>query len=181
MQSQLPDKKIEELIQSYQNRIRSFILKRCGNADLADDLTQDVLLRIHKSRHTFDPNRGEFSSWALRIAQNVLSTDYKKRKTRDEQSMAPEISENIPDTINPGSEVDQKNLLSQIKSAIECLPEPERTVIINKEIKNKKLSETANELGVTVRTVSRRLLSAYDLLRTELSKRSITPEEYTPI
>ena len=178
MQSQLPDEKIEELMQEHQPRIRNFILRRCGNPDLADDLTQDVLLRIHKSRHTFNPEKGEFSSWSLRIAQNVLSTDYRKRKTRDEQSMAPEISETIPDESRPENEIDQKNLLNQIKSAMECLPEPERTVIINKEIKIKKLAETAEELGVTVRTVSRRLLSAYDLLKEELSKRGITPDQY---
>ncbi|EKR08968.1 sigma-70, region 4 [Leptospira interrogans serovar Icterohaemorrhagiae str. Verdun HP] len=57
-----------------------------------------------------------------------------------------------------------------IKDTIESLPEPEKSIILYKELKKKTLKETAQVLGISERTVSRRLISAISLLRTKLEQ-----------
>lgn len=176
----LSEAEVQTLVGEHRESIFRYLLKRTFDRDTAEDLTQDVLLRIHRSRETFDPEKGEFGAWAMRIAHNVLVT-HADRTGRSPVTRSLDAEPVEPASPRPTveSRFDQKTLLTEIKNAIRRLPEPERTVIFNKEVRQRKLAETAEELGLSVRTVSRKLLSAYDLLRAELVQRGITPEEFS--
>lgn len=176
----LTEQDIESLVLEHREMIFRYLLKRTFDRDVAEDLTQDVLFRIHRSRETFDPQKGEFGAWAMRIAHNVLIT-HADRGKRNPVTNSLDADPSEPASPRPSveSRFDKKVLIAEIKNAIRRLPEPERTVIFNKEIKQCKLTETAEELGLSVRTVSRKLLSGYDLLRAELVARGITPEQFS--
>lgn len=180
MSPPIPDQEFDEQLQSHKDAVYRFLLKKTRDQELSEDLAQDALMRAHKSRHTYEPHKGEFGSWLVRIAHNLFLT-YLQKKARglDESSFDNEQENYIPSSSPDTSElVEQKILFAAIKKAIACLPEPERTVIYNKEIKETKLSETASQLNMSVRTVSRKLLSGYDQLRKELIKQGIVPEGF---
>ena len=176
----LSEQEIQALVKEHRETIFGYLLKRTFDRDVAEDLTQDVLVRVHRSRETYDAAKGEFGAWVMRIAHNVLITHADRgRRNPVTNSLDADVSEPASKRPSAESHFDKKVLIAEIKNAIRRLPEPERTVIFNKEIRQRKLSETATELGLSVRTVSRKLLSGYDLLRAELAGRGITPEEFT--
>jgi RNA polymerase sigma-70 factor (ECF subfamily) len=71
----------EELYDRYGRRAFGFLLRRTGRQDRADDLFQELFLRLHRFRHTFRPD-GHFEPWFFRIARSVLADDFRRRATR---------------------------------------------------------------------------------------------------
>ncbi len=177
----LTDEELERHIRTAATLILRYLHKKTRNRELAEDLSQETLVRIHKFGRTFDPEKGEFNGWALRIAHNVMVTHLTKAgRSAPVSSLDASTGETI-DLPAPGSletSFEQKNLLEEIKKAIRCLPEPEKSVVINKEIKGMKLADNAQALGLSIRTVNRKLLTAYELLRNELEKRGVNPREF---
>ena len=169
------EEEFRALYEEHRDHIYNYLLKLTADQDLAEDLTQDAFIKIHKYRDRFDASRGKFSSWAVQIAHNTFLNNYNKTKKSGEDQVYDEVMEHtLPSDEDPVGDIEQNILLNEIKNAILSLPEPERTVLYNKEIKKKSLNETAEELGLTVRTISRRLLSAYEMVRVELERRQIT-------
>lgn len=174
------NKSIVDHLKLHKDAIFYYLYKKTNDRDLAQDLAQDVYLRIHKSAHTFDSQKGDFGAWSNRIAHNVFLTHLKKTgRMPPESTLDSADEEYIPSTQVTTAEVVEKNiLLQEIKKAIQCLPEPEKTVFINKEIHNKKLGDTATQLDMSIRTISRKLVSAYELLKIELEKQGISAEGF---
>lgn len=162
---------LSRLVAEHRQRILAFFKKRI-NPDMAEDLCQDVLLRVHRSWERFDPARGDFGAWCMAIARNVLY-DHLKKTTHSID--ADELHEEA--LAAPGTSSEEKELQEEILGAIARLPEPERTVISNRELLGMRLADTATQLNLSVRTVSRKLLTAYDLLRADLVARGIHPGE----
>ncbi|EMO59494.1 sigma-70, region 4 [Leptospira santarosai str. CBC1416] len=78
-----------------------------------------------------------------------------------------QINSEIPENL------EKAFLEKTIKGTIESLPEPEKSIILYKELKRKTLKETARALGISERTVSRRLISAISLLRAKMEKQEL--------
>ena len=178
MNTPLSQAELEDLIKANRDVIFLYLMKRTHHRETAEDLTQETLARIHKSSATFDPGKGVFRGWAFRIAHNVMVSHWEKNGREP-----PTFPLDAQDTDFAASEpsveetVEQKMLALEIKRAIGRLPEPEKTVVLSKELKGMKLGEIADRLGLSIRTVSRKLLSAYDLLQADLKNRGITPGE----
>ncbi|MCE9598540.1 MAG: sigma-70 family RNA polymerase sigma factor [Spirochaetia bacterium] len=162
---------LSKLLGHHRQRVLGFFRKRI-DIDIAEDLCQEVLLRIHRAWDKFDPSRGDFGAWSLAIARNVLY-DYLKKANNSIQ--ADELQEEI--SADKSNSREEKELREELLNAIARLPEPERTVVSNRELLGMRLADTATDLNLSVRTVSRKLLSAYDLLRADLIARGIHPGE----
>jgi len=67
----------EELFRRYERPTYGFFLRRTGAPERASDLLQDVFLRLHRFRETFQPGRS-FSHWFFQIARNVLVDDFRR-------------------------------------------------------------------------------------------------------
>ncbi len=153
-----------------------YLLKRTGNPESAEDLTQEVFLRAAKFKAGFDSTKGTFGAWVQRIAHNTMISQWARdQKAPQQQSIDGPGTPELASGDDESRIFDQNFLQTEIKNAIERLPEPERSVVFRKEMKQEKLADIADGLGLSVRTVSRRLISAYDLLRTDLAARGITP------
>ncbi len=163
------------LYESCRNTVYHFLLKFSGNPEIAEDLTQETFLKAFEVMDRFDPNRGSFSSWSCTIAKNLYFKHF--NRTKKETGNVSINVENFPE-LSGGNHEDplelEKNSLNlALKDGVSRLPEPEKSIILLKEIQKKTLKETADALGISERTVSRRLLSAFRLLRTHLEAEGI--------
>lgn len=68
----------DELFRRYEARVYAYFLRRTGSPDRAQDLYQDLFLRVHRFRHSFEPGR-RFSSWFFRVASRVAIDEARRR------------------------------------------------------------------------------------------------------
>ncbi len=160
------------LYSEYRDLINSYILRLSRDRDTADDLTQETFVRIQKSFHTFDPARGSFFAWARTIARNIYIRHKSGRAYRE--SPVAEGMDRMAD-IRPGApaQVEQSTITSLVATAVESLPEPERSIIKHKYVESLTLDEIAAKVGISRRTVSRRYLKAMELLKNSMEARGL--------
>src|SRR5580704_5677865 len=77
----------EELMLRYQNRLISLLEHVVGKRELAEDLTQDVFLRVYRARKRYEPG-AKFSTWLFTIANNVAANARRSRSRRREVSVS---------------------------------------------------------------------------------------------
>ena len=82
------DGAFSELVTRYQDRLVSLLTNMVGNAENAEDLAQDVFLRIYKARNGYEPN-AKFSTWLFAIAHNVACNSKRSKVRRKEVQMQP--------------------------------------------------------------------------------------------
>ncbi|TGK01582.1 sigma-70 family RNA polymerase sigma factor [Leptospira langatensis] len=163
------------LYESCKNTVYHFLLKLSGNPEIAEDLTQETFLKAFEVMDRFDPNRGSFSSWSCTIGKNLYFKHF--NRTKKEFGNVSINIENFPELSDGNHEdpldLEKNSISSALKQGVSSLPEPEKSIILLKEIQKKTLRETAEALGISERTVSRRLLSAFRILRTYLESEGI--------
>jgi RNA polymerase sigma-70 factor (ECF subfamily) len=76
----------EELVERFQGRLLRVLAHLVGNQDQAEDLVQDVFLRVYRARKTYEP-AAKFSTWLFTIANNVASSALSKRSRRRETNL----------------------------------------------------------------------------------------------
>lgn len=171
------EKRFAELYKEHYNSVFRYVFRMSQNGALAEDMTQECFINVFNSLDSFDPKRGNFKTWAYTIARNLyyLHLRRQKRYNQDElndinldsfASGMPSLEENY----------DKKNLQNEIFNAILCLPEPEKSIVIYKKLQDKTLQDTADILNLSERTIRRRLLKAFELLKEEFIRRGIAPE-----
>src|SRR5204862_4701588 len=97
----------EEIVQRYHRRIYNICYRFAGSGDDAQDLTQDVFIKMYKTLNTYDVERGAFMTWVTTITRNLLVDHFRKTKqehmtesldtTSSEHEDAMPLSEQIPD------------------------------------------------------------------------------------
>ena len=88
----------EELMLRYQNRVLSLLAHLVGKRDLAEDLTQEVFLRVYRARKRYVPG-AKFSTWLFTIAGNVASNALRTKSRRKEVHLAPRPSDSAPQSL----------------------------------------------------------------------------------
>src|SRR5206468_7129310 len=97
----------EEIVQKYHRRIYNICYRFAGSANDAEDLTQEVFIKIYRTLNTYDVERGAFMTWVTTMTRNLLVDHFRKTKneritdsleaTPSEHEDAMPLSELIPD------------------------------------------------------------------------------------
>jgi RNA polymerase sigma-70 factor (ECF subfamily) len=130
----------EELMQRYQNRLVSLLAHQVGRRDMAEDLAQDVFLRVYRSRNRYVPG-AKFSTWLFTIANNVALNAVRTLARRKEVNLAtPSAAETGANPIEvkalaasglmPTRQFDKAELLQIIQKAIETLNDRQRMAVL---------------------------------------------------
>src|SRR5258708_25441891 len=69
----------EEIVQTYTRRIYNLAYRLTSRADAAEDLTQEVFIRVYRSLNQYDPSQGDLQNWLMRLSLNLGIDDYRKR------------------------------------------------------------------------------------------------------
>ena len=130
--------------------IRNFLITRVANPDWADDITQDVLISIHKSLKTYSGDR-PFTPWLMAII-NFRKTDFLRKHyaSRDDKKTTTDDAEFLSAHVtNPTNAGEYKD----IEAALETLPEKQRRVFEMMRIQGYTAQEVANEMNMSVSAV----------------------------
>lgn len=129
----------EELMLRYQNRLLSLLTHLVGDSDLAEDLTQDVFLRVYRARNSYTPG-AKFSTWLFTIAGNVASNALRTKARRREVHLAPRLSDSQPQSLEsvalaasglmPTRQLDKAELRAAVQQAIQTLNERQRMAVL---------------------------------------------------
>jgi len=133
--------------------------KFVGKHDEAEDLTQDIFLKIFKALNTFD-RRANFQTWIISISRN-LCIDHYRSVRKERQTIAREVDTN---DLQPASRertpyalAEHRDLRSQLKQALETLPSTLRTAVVLRDLQELSYQEIADQLQLPEGTVKSRI------------------------
>ncbi len=136
---------LAELYNLYFPRVYRYILARVGNPYDAEDLTEEVFLRVLDAIGRFQWREAPFSAWLFRIAHNAVISQRRKEGARGRSSP---LSEALPvDSQGPEEMVANRLALNEVMKAADTLPEAQRRVIGYRFAAGLTVAETARAMG----------------------------------
>jgi RNA polymerase sigma-70 factor, ECF subfamily len=148
-------------------RLRTYLQRRCGDRQAADDLLQQTFLRLHRSRATFVPG-APVAPWAFTIAASVLADGHRAR--RREPPTDPEILDELPSAAAGADEaLHVRHLSGRLHQAFRGLPTSQQTAYQLVRHEGLSLADAAGRLGVSVVAVKLRLHRAGQALQGALA------------
>src|SRR5712691_3184624 len=83
----------EEIVQSYSRRIYNLAYRFTSRADAAEDLTQEVFIRVYRSLEQYNHKQGDLQNWLMRLARNLIIDDYRKRQRTPHDNQADDLAD----------------------------------------------------------------------------------------
>jgi RNA polymerase sigma-70 factor, ECF subfamily len=161
---------IARLYDRYGRTVFGVGLKMLGDRSLAEELTQEVFLKVWRSSGTFDPARGGFSTWLFRVTRSAALDLHRKRARRihpvaegDSRVLAAR-----DDSAGPQEIVDESWLAWRVSRALDALDAPYREVIELAYFGGFSQREISRRTGIPLGTVKTRTARAFKSLREEL-------------
>jgi len=158
----------EEIVQRYNRRIYNICYRFAGSPDDAQDLTQEVFIKMYRTLNSYDMDRGAFMTWVTTITRNLLVDHFRKSKQdrmTDSLDSAPSehedampLSEQIPDKSAPAdSRVHSRETRETIHRALQRLSPDLREAVILRDLQDMDYREIATVLKVPEGTVKSRI------------------------
>ena len=162
---------LSKLYDRYSRTVFGVGLKILGDRSMAEEMVQEVFLKVWRSARTFDPARGSFSTWLYRVTRSVALDLYRKRARRVRP--VPEGDAHIATardaSAGPQEVVDESWLSWRVSRALEVLDAAHREVIDLAYFGGLSQREISERTSVPLGTVKTRTASAYRSLRKELA------------
>lgn len=135
----------ERLLREITPVIRAFLYRRIFNKNNVEDILQDVLLGIHRARHTYDPTQ-PFEHWMYGVARHKMIDAIRKETRRGKNEFS---SDDIETFLSDTPNSNDKEWSRDLEKAIATLPEKQRRIIAMTKIEGHSVAETAKELGMS--------------------------------
>ncbi len=153
----------EQLVDRYKNRVFRVMYGWTGSRDQAEDLAQDVFLRVFRSRKTYLPT-AKFSTWIFRIATNLANNALRDRSRRKEYQVSTSESmsttglaiENLAVANSaslPTRRIDRSERAAMVQQAIEALGERQRMALLLCKFEGLSYQEIADTMDLSVKAV----------------------------
>jgi RNA polymerase sigma-70 factor (ECF subfamily) len=167
-----------QLVTNYQDRLVGVLAHMLQNKDAAEDLAQEVFMRIYRARHGYEPT-AKFSTWLFRIANNLANNqrrDTGRRKetalpVNDSGPMGPRPGERLiaeKSALMPTRQADKSEMCSVVQAALETLNERQRMAVLLHKFEEMSYVDIAAALEMTPAAVKSLLSRARDNLREKL-------------
>jgi RNA polymerase sigma-70 factor (ECF subfamily) len=158
----------EEIVRVHRRKVFNIAYKFVGRHDLAEDLTQDVFLKLYRSLDTFD-RRANFQTWLISVSRNLCIDHY--RSVRKEREI---VNRDVdPDDLTPPSKersaqvvLEQRDRVRLLRQALDMLAPTLRTAVLLRDIHELSYQEIAQRLALPEGTVKSRINRG----RTELAR-----------
>jgi RNA polymerase sigma-70 factor (ECF subfamily) len=149
----------ETIVRQHWRKVFNVAYKFVGKHDEAEDLTQDIFLKIFKALHSFD-RRANFQTWIISIARNLCIDHYRSvRKERETIAREVDASDLSPASADasPLKQLEQSDLRDLLRRALDQLPETLKTAVVLRDLHELSYQEIAARLGLPEGTVKSRI------------------------
>ena len=158
----------EEIVQKYHRRIYNICYRFAGSGDDAQDLTQEVFIKMYRTLNSYDAERGAFMTWVTTITRNLLVDHFRKTRqdrltdsldaTASEHEDAMPLSERIADQgPTPDAGVQSRETGEAVHEALQRLSPELREAVILRDLQDMDYREIATALRVPEGTVKSRI------------------------
>ena len=172
------DAAFEYLVQKYRRPMVSFMYRMMRNSAAAEDLAQEVFLRVYRSRESYEAS-AKFTTWLYRIATNLAMNH--ARDTRherpentvslDEPDDTTGLSIDLPDgSLTAEEMMVRRERMAGIRKRVQCLPERQRTAVIMHKFQQMDYRQIAEVLKLSESATKSLLFRAYETLRGQLQE-----------
>ena len=149
----------DQIVRQHWRKVFNVAYKFVGTHDQAEDLTQDIFLKIFRSLNTFD-RRANFLTWLISVSRNLCIDHYrsvrKERQTIDREVTSEQLSP-VSRTASPLATLEQRDLAALLRQALQGLPASLRTAVLLRDIQELSYQEIAERLGLPEGTVKSRI------------------------
>lgn len=162
------------LLERHRGPVIHFLYRMVQHQSVAEELAQEVFLRVYRSRATYEPT-AKFTTWLFRIATHLALNWLRDGKhEKGQESLDLEVGEGMSRQIpDRGETVEQKMLretrFAEIRKAIEGLPEKQRAAVLMHKYQEMEYSQIAGALECSESAVKSLLFRAYETLRARLA------------
>jgi RNA polymerase sigma-70 factor (ECF subfamily) len=172
------DSAFEYLVQKYRRPMLSFMYRMAHNTAVAEDLAQEVFLRVYRSREKYEAS-AKFTTWLYRIASNLAVNHARDtRHQRPENTVSldepePEtgLTMDLPDTSPTAEEaIVRRERLAAIRQRVEALPERQKMALIMHKYQQMDYRQIAEVLKLSESAIKSLLFRAYETLRGQLKE-----------
>ena len=149
----------DQIVRMHWRKVFNLAYKFVGRHDEAEDLTQDIFLKIFKALHTFD-RRANFQTWLISISRNLCIDHYRSvRKERETMAREVDSADLMPVSRErgPHAELEQLDLRQLIRQALAELPPALREAVVLRDLQEFSYQEIADKLGLPEGTVKSRI------------------------
>ena len=168
----------DDIVYRYQKPVQNFLRRYLRDQNRMEDLTQEVFIRVYKSRERYEP-RAKFRTWlftiATRLALNEIRAIRRRRRVFSEIPDEPEIDSPSPfrtaedyRETNPGEQTEKKELEGLLDRLIEELPPNQKAAILLSRMEKLSYKEIAEVLDLSVMAVKSLLMRGREALRCRL-------------
>lgn len=156
------------LFELYRARVLNTAYHFLGDKDAAQDVAQEVFVKIHTSRKTYRPDAA-FSTWLYRVTANACFDELRKRK-RSSIILPEDTAELVADpAASPEAQAESNELAREVRSAIASLPESQRIAVVLQRYEGLSYQQIADVLKTSVPAIESLLFRAKHSLRVRLS------------
>lgn len=149
----------DAIVRHYWRKVFNVAYKFVGRHDEAEDLTQDIFLKIFRSLDTFD-RRANFQTWLVSVSRNLCIDHYrsvrKERETIDRGVDTNSLAPASPDG-GPIAALEQRDRVALLRQALSALPEALRSAVVMRDIQELSYQEIADRLKLPEGTVKSRI------------------------
>jgi RNA polymerase sigma-70 factor (ECF subfamily) len=168
----------EELVLRYQGRLLTVLEHLVGRRDQAEDLVQEVFLRVYRSRKRYQPE-ARFSTWIYTIANNVASNALRSRRRRrevaaaigqDDSSGAKPLAEMAAAAsgLMPARQFDKAEMREIVRLALDTLNERQRLAVLLNKFEHMSYADIGETMNLSPQAVKSLLSRARESLRATL-------------
>jgi RNA polymerase sigma-70 factor (ECF subfamily) len=172
------DSAFEYLVQKYRRPMLSFMYRMAHSTTAAEDLAQEVFLRVYRSREKYEAS-AKFTTWLYRIASNLAvnhARDTRHQRPEntvslDEPDQETGLTLDLPDTSLTAEEaIVRRERLAAIRQRVEALPERQKMALIMHKYQQMDYRQIAEVLKLSESAIKSLLFRAYETLREQLKE-----------
>ena len=162
------------LLEKHRSSVIHFLFRMVQNQAVAEDLAQEVFLRVYRSRGTYEPT-AKFTTWLFRIATHLALNSLRDGKNERAQESLDEQYEDLPirqvSDRRPTVEASllYEARLEEVRKAIRALPDKQRAAVLMHKYEEMEYSQIAKVLNCSESAVKSLLFRAYETLRARLA------------
>ena len=165
----------QELVERNHSRVIRLAYRFVGNATEAEDLAQEVFLRIYRARHTYHPT-AKFSTWMFRIAANVSLNALRDRAHRRDDVSIEQLAGadrgpyTVPDARSqaPSRRIAREELQTCVREAVRELPEKQQLAVVLSKYEGLSYADIARTIGCSTMAVKSLMARARENLKERL-------------